>query len=276
MQTFLIRFLILTLLAVAISPAYAQPSGMQCIANIQKRLDSLGNQTDFDFLKARQIVRDFDFGKVSEFAADATGGKKMAFQRVWMSLAEFCDVAGNSLSAKGMKGYTKLSGGVIRADGTNFIADLKKVFGGQNFDSGGFNQVMEHIDNSGKWLAQGKWESPGGLVFRADSAEGHRLTHALTHSIDNPAKESHGVWNLSRKDILTTIDDGWKNRPSVQDVTQGGRRRVVKDYGTQVGKYDSGWQGGNTSPGSMTHIAYIIENGNEVISAFPVSSSFRF
>ena len=85
MKTLLVRILLAALAFLALpSPIPAQGNATSCIANIQKRLDALGRQADFDFLQARQVIRDFNFGKVSDFTSDVN--KRTAFQRVWTSL----------------------------------------------------------------------------------------------------------------------------------------------------------------------------------------------
>lgn len=268
MKTFFIRLLIVSLLALVLSPACAQPSGTQCIANIQKRLDALGDQADFDFLKARQIVREFDFGTISEFAADARKGE--AFQKVWKSLSEFCDVAGNSLSAKGMKGYTRLSGaGIIRSNGTDFVAKLKKVFGDANFDGPGFNIVMEYLDGNGTWLNQKRWRSKAGVLeYDLGSQEGHRIAHVLSHTQAGYKNSPHSVFSLtSREKMFDVLDEGW-SKPSTSRL-QGLDANGNPDSGAWV--VEMGRQVGTQA--SETKIRYIIKSGTagDIITAYPVS-----
>ena len=116
-----------------------------------------------------------------------------------------------------MKGYTRLCGGVIRPDGTDFINDLKSVFGGTTFDGAGFNGVMEQLNDTGKWLAQGRWESPEGLIFDLAPAnrQGHRITHVFTHTVPGWAgrpPSGHSVFSAARKDLLPLLDTAWKKR----------------------------------------------------------------
>ncbi|MBK1883947.1 hypothetical protein JIN85_16125 [Luteolibacter pohnpeiensis] len=130
----------------------AQTNAADCISKISARLEVVGT-ADFDFNQSRQIIKESDFGKPSEFLND--GGKRLAFQKVYTSLSEFIDLAPNSISGKAMKGYTRFAGaGIVRSNGTDFVAKLKKVFGDANFDGSGFNAVMEYLDGNGTWLSQ--------------------------------------------------------------------------------------------------------------------------
>ena len=149
-------------LFVSVSSVFAQANPSKCVSLISKRLEAVGT-ADFDFNKARQIIKEFDFGKASEFVND--GGKRLAFQKVFTSMSEFIDLAPNDISGKAMKGYTRFSGGIIRSNGADFVADLKKVFGGSTFDGPGFNKVMEQLEGTGTWLGQGRWRDDLACLF---------------------------------------------------------------------------------------------------------------
>ncbi|MBB5353899.1 hypothetical protein HNR46_004164 [Haloferula luteola] len=64
-----------------------------------RRSERLGQQNEFDFLKAREIMNEFDFGTVQAAVSDPA--KAAAFKRVFTSLSEFCDLAGNNFRRKG-------------------------------------------------------------------------------------------------------------------------------------------------------------------------------
>ena len=220
------------------SQTSAQANPSKCVSKITERLEALGQTAEFDFLKARQIIKEFDFGKASEFVND--GGKRLAFQRIFTSMSEFIDLAPNDISGKAMKGYTRFSGGIIRSSGVDFVADLKKVFGGSTFDGPGFNKVMEQLEGTGTWLNQTDWVSPGGLTYSTapDLSQGHRVSHVFSHTIPDPAKPQHSIFSVTRKDVLGLVDEGWgkqnKFHPLKPDGTPDERVWVV-DMGRQVG-----------------------------------------
>ena len=296
MKTFFTRLLILTLLAVAIYPAYSQPSGTQCIANIQKRLDALGNQTDFDFLKARQIVRDFDFGTISEFAASAN--KRTAFQRVWTSLSEFCDAAGTSLSAKGMNGYTKQSGLLINSSDLTKtegnIAKLKEAFTqGTNFKGADFDEVMSRLGDSTKFDFDG---ATGTFTSKASGAkyakhpsgsygggnggglggEPDSVTHIMRgHTRNDLSVATNGNLNKSLfdnpSDVLDLIDEAMKAPASARVPKGNGAFEVdlgalANDPNRRIGLVRDGATGTPTSK----ILIVIRDNTTDVIhTAYP-------
>ena len=204
-------------LFVTASPVSAQATPSKCVSLITKRLEAVGT-ADFDFNKARQIIKEFDFGKASEFVND--GGKRLAFQKVFTSMSEFIDLAPNAISGKAMKGYTRFSGGIIRSNGADFVADLKKVFGGSTFDGPGFNKVMEQLEGTGTWLGQGRWQSKGGLVYEPMVGDqGHRISHIFDHTVPNPQKPSHSIFSDTRDKILDLVDEGFsKAKQHPQDA----------------------------------------------------------
>lgn len=192
--------------------ACGQDGYSKCIAKIAARLEALGDgaRRGVDETVLHDIVKGFDFGNVQTFAVDAE--KSKALKRLFESLSEVIDITGDQLSAKGMRGYTRFAGGIIRADGTDFVEELIRVFGGRsNFDKVGFSSLMEQLDSSGTWLAQGKWKSEGGIIYSTMSKEqGHRLSHVLDHTVPNLQKSTHTVFSCTRSEILSLIDDGFK------------------------------------------------------------------
>lgn len=248
MKTFVIQLLFFSLLAVLVPPADAQPSGTQCIANIQKRLDALGNQTDFDFLKARQIVRDFDFGTMSDFATNAN--KRAAFQRVWTSLSEFCDAAGTSLSAKGMNGYTKQSGLLINSSDLTKtegnIDKLKEAFThGGSFKGADFDGVMGKLGDSTKFdfdAATGTFTSKASGAKYAKHPNGYAqgepdsITHIIrghtTNAFTDALSGQKSIFADATK-VLDLIDEAMKLPASSRTSLGGGAFWV--DLGKAVG-----------------------------------------
>lgn len=241
-------------LSIGASQLSAQANPSKCVSKISDRLDNLGPTADFDFQKARLIIKEFDFGKPTEFVND--GGKRLAFQRVFTSLSEFIDLAPNAISGKAMKGYTRFSGGIIRSNGTDFVDKLRHVFGGTNFDGPGFNKVMEQLEETGVWLDQGKWQSKGGLVYEPMTVEqGHRITHLFDHTVPNPNKSPHSIFSDTREKIFDLIDEGFsKAKQHPQDTF-----RFEVEMGRVVG----------TSGETKLRIIVNPQN-NRVITAYPI------
>ena len=237
----------------------AQANPSQCVSKITERLEALGQAAEFDFLKAREIMNQFDFGTVQAAVSDPA--KAAAFKRVFTSLSEFIDLAPNDISSRAMKGYTRFSGGIIRSTGVDFVADLKKVFGDPNFDGPGFNKVMEQLDGTGTWPSQGKWQSPEGLVFDVapNNRQGHRLSHVFTHTVpgwNGRLQADHSVFTAARQDILPLLDQAWKNRPAVNPNDPGA---FLIDMGNQVV--------GTT--GEKKILIIVKPNTGEIITAYP-------
>ncbi|WP_327279324.1 RHS repeat-associated core domain-containing protein [Streptomyces sp. NBC_01205] len=110
-------------------------------------------------------------------------------------------------------------------------------------------------------LGGGWYRSPEGLDYGPGSPEGHRITHVMQHTQENPAKPAHGVFDTGSKGVLETIDEAWGKRATAVSVNpQGARTTYIIPMGRQVG----------FNPGDE-YISITVEHGNEVITAFPRS-----
>lgn len=110
-------------------------------------------------------------------------------------------------------------------------------------------------------LGGGWYRSPEGLDYGPGSAEGHRITHVMQHTRENPAKPAHGVFDTGNKGVLETVDEAWSRRAMAVSVNQQfARTTYIVPMGRQVG-YNAGEE----------YISITVENGNEVITAFPRS-----
>lgn len=293
----LFRTLLLALCALFSSNILvAQPSPAQCLGNIQKRLDALGNQTDFDYLQMRDIMKKFDFGEIPAAVADPK--KAEAFKRVITSLSEFCDAAGNSLSAKGMKGYTKQSGLLINSSDLTKtegnIAKLKEAFThGGNFKGADFDGVMAKLGDSTKFDfdgATGTFTSKasgtkyakhpsgsygggngGGLGGEPDS-----ITHIMRgHTRNDLSVAANGNLNKSLfdnpSDVLDLIDEAMKAPASARIPKGNGAFEVdlgalVNNPNRKIGLVRDGATGTPTSK----ILIVIRDNTTDVIhTAYP-------
>lgn len=110
-------------------------------------------------------------------------------------------------------------------------------------------------------LGGGWYRSQEGLDYGPGSAEGHRITHVMQHTQENPAKANHGVFDTGSKGVLETVDEAWRRRATAVSVNeQGARTTYIIPMENQVG-FNSG----------ENYISITVEHGNEVITAFPRS-----
>ncbi|WP_438827960.1 DUF6531 domain-containing protein [Streptomyces tropicalis] len=110
-------------------------------------------------------------------------------------------------------------------------------------------------------LGGGWYRSPEGLDYGPGSAEGHRITHVMQHTRDNPAKPAHGVFDTGNQGGLETVDEAWGRRAMAVSVNQqGARTTYIIPMARQVG-YNPGEE----------YLSITVEHGNEVITAFPRS-----
>lgn len=275
--------LILILFCGVSHPLEAQQTAAQCVANIQKRLDALGDTPGFDYLEAREIMKDFDFGKIPDAVADPK--KAEAFKRVFTSLSEFIDLAPNSISGKGMKGYTKQSGLLIdssdltKTEGN--IAKLKEAFTqGGNFKGADFDGVMAKLGDSTKFdfdgalgtftskasgakYAKGSYGSqPGGFGRESDS-----ISHIMRGHTPNDlnAGGAKSVFD-DAKNVLDYIDQAL-NAPASSRIPKGNGAFEV-DLGKVIGKARGV---GGAAATDTTKILIVIRNGTtDVIhTAYP-------
>jgi len=152
---------IFTLIVLLLSICFAEAQSPSCIGHIITKIEELGTDK-ISIKEINDIAKDHEFIK-GGFIGNAA--KEQATARMFEFLSEFITLAPD-ISAEGMKGYTRFAGGIVRADGTDFLEDLVKVFGGrQNFDGSGFNKVMSYLGQNGTWLSQTRWQSKAGVLF---------------------------------------------------------------------------------------------------------------
>jgi hypothetical protein len=119
------------------------------------------------------------------------------------------------------------------------------------------------------------WESSAGLSYAGRDPQGlNRVEHVIRHAEDIPGRAGkHGVFDGGRKATLAVVDEAWaiaeKGGPSVRVVSQGTRTQYIIDMGRRVG-YVGGQAGAKAGHPAANFIQIIIEQGNQVISAFPV------
>ncbi|MCA8990454.1 MAG: hypothetical protein KDA88_00660 [Planctomycetaceae bacterium] len=114
--------------------------------------------------------------------------------------------------------------------------------------------------------------STAGLKYGPGSADGHRLLHVMQHAEDDSEKPIHGVFEGSKEEILAAIDEAWllvkEKSKQVKTEEQGGRQVFTIDLKRRVG-YTGGEVGKRKNHPACTKIRIVIEDENEVVSAYP-------
>lgn len=133
----------------------------------------------------------------------------------------------------------------------------------QNPDWGKLKEIRNNV-----------FESTAGLVYRSGSADGHRLKHVMQHAKDNTSKPIHGVFigEGDRDIVLALIDEAFektkKGGKDVRKEDEGERLVYTVNMKRQVG-FMGGQAGERRGNPECRYIRIVLENENEVISAFP-------
>lgn len=119
------------------------------------------------------------------------------------------------------------------------------------------------------------FESTAGLLYVPGGAEGHRLKHVMQHAKDNPSKPVHGVFDGDRDEILAVIDEAFmkakKGGFDVRSEKQNGRRVYTVNLRRRIGQV-GGSEGERQGHPDCRFVRIVLENENEVITAFPSKS----
>ncbi len=103
--------------------------------------------------------------------------------------------------------------------------------------------------------AQRTWTSPAGLVYGQGSKHGNRIKHVLSHTVPNPNKPIHTVFNVKRNEVLGLIDEAWIKRGN---PLQEDRGTFVVPMNKIVG-----------TNGEKNIRIIVRPDTNEIITAFP-------
>ncbi|WP_018681709.1 DUF6531 domain-containing protein [Actinokineospora enzanensis] len=120
------------------------------------------------------------------------------------------------------------------------------------------------------------YRSPGGLVYGPDPspAFANRYDHVMNHANDIPNRPQHGVFNSANgNDVVRMVDDAYARvqRGGVVSIAQpNGNISHYVNMGQPVG-YVGGVPGGQGGNPQVSYIQLVLRNGNEVVTAFPVS-----
>ncbi|NKY39211.1 hypothetical protein [Cellulomonas septica] len=118
-------------------------------------------------------------------------------------------------------------------------------------------------------LPDGTFRSPGGLIYGPDPHFDSRVEHVLNHATDQPQRSKHGVFT---EDPLAATDEAWAiaRRGPVVSFTNGDRTSYYVNMQRDVG-YVGGEPGSTAGHPKVSYMVLGIENGNHVITSFPVS-----
>ena len=124
-------------------------------------------------------------------------------------------------------------------------------------------------------IAPDTFESPGtGLVYGPDPNYGNRVNHVLRHTVDDPSRPLHGVFD-GDEHVFDVVDDAYTTAQNqapgaVRYPPQGTRQTTISPFDDGVG-YVGGQHGGAAGNPSSRHVQLVVNNGNEVITSYPVA-----
>lgn len=129
------------------------------------------------------------------------------------------------------------------------------------------------LEKSGHITSIGKnyWKTRGGLFFKGKDPDGKtRLEHIMRHASDSPSRPKHGVFSISKAEIIELLDETWS---STGGSSQKGPERGVKtvftyDTGRDVG-YLGGREGLKKKYPKLRSVRLVVNNKKEVITFFP-------
>jgi hypothetical protein len=129
------------------------------------------------------------------------------------------------------------------------------------------------LEKSGHLASVGKnsWKTRGGLFLKGKDPDGKtRLEHIMRHSSDSPSRPKHGVFSISKAEIIELLDETWsktagdlKNGPE-----RGGKTVFTYDTGRDIG-YLGGREGMNKNHPKLRSVRLVVNNKKEVITFFP-------
>ena len=101
----------------------------------------------------------------------------------------------------------------------NLINEFGSEFASQmeiTFEEEGINELEEIVEildikNSFKltYNGNGTWTSTEGIIYGQGSRQGNRVLHILEHTKPNPSKPLHTMFNVSKHEVITLVDEAW-------------------------------------------------------------------
>lgn len=127
-----------------------------------------------------------------------------------------------------------------------------------------------------KDLGGDKFRSPEGLLYRRASHGEHRIDHVMRHAKDDRGRPVHGYFkNSDRDDVLQLVDEayGLAKKKSKQvtiktDPRKSYRVTYLVDMKRHIG-FKGGKSGGKQGNPKLYKLQLVIDNGDQVITAYP-------
>ncbi len=126
-------------------------------------------------------------------------------------------------------------------------------------------------------VAPNTYESPAGLRYNPEAAHSpfaDRFEHVLNHTQNQPNRTAHGVFNDPNPNaVANVVDDAYRRIQNGEGfhMRQGQRDVYVVNMGQDIG-YFGGVNGGLAGNPPARYVQLVLQNGNEVITAYPVSA----
>ncbi len=119
--------------------------------------------------------------------------------------------------------------------------------------------------------SDGSYVSPGGLSYATELGYGNRAAHVLSHFEESADKASQGVFTVEKAEVFPMLDEAYARiaeSPGRYHAEDQGKRQV---YDVPMGR-PIGYVGGQEgSRGEASTLRVVLQNGNEVVTAFPVA-----
>ncbi|NCC88083.1 MAG: RHS repeat-associated core domain-containing protein, partial [Clostridia bacterium] len=167
-----------------------------------------------------------------------------------------------------------LEAGIIGAATAGLFYGVSKIVGGitnsitskGNSQNANTAQLNDGIVKSGselgklKSIGNGAWESTEGLIYEQGSKQGNRVLHVLEHTVPDPSKPLHSVFNAGRDKVLGVVDEAWSMRNSVTPILQKNGNQVFDIPMSKI-----------IGTNGETTIRIVVENGtSKIVTSFPV------
>ncbi len=119
--------------------------------------------------------------------------------------------------------------------------------------------------------SDGSYVSPGGVSYPTELGYGNRAAHVLDHFEESAEKSSQGVFTITKDEVFPMIDDAYARiaaDPAEYHAEDQGKRQVYDVPMDKVIGYVGGQEGSNDQ---VSTLRVVLQNGNEVVTSFPVA-----
>jgi hypothetical protein len=131
------------------------------------------------------------------------------------------------------------------------------------------------LEKSGHLVQAGSnaWKTRGGVILKGKDPSGlTRLEHVMKHTEDAPRRPKHGVFELSKTEVIDLMDEVWSKIKS-GELKGGGERGGKTVYTYRAGRpigYLGGREGKRKGYPKLKSVRMVLKNGtSEVVTFFP-------